>query len=121
MISISTNEFIVRPSVAVEVELILFIAQEINLRELMTDELDAVSRGESITCQPSNSPTTIQMACPVGYLEIEFFPKNDLQIENVPTFDCTARRHWTECAVSLLVIAGYFGIGKAASEATIVC
>jgi hypothetical protein len=40
------------------------------MRELMTDELDAVTGGDSITCQPSNSPTVTQISCPVGYLEI---------------------------------------------------
>jgi hypothetical protein len=41
------------------------------MRELMTDELDAVSGGDSIVCQPANSPTSIQIACPVGYLQID--------------------------------------------------
>jgi hypothetical protein len=43
------------------------------MRELRTDELDAVNGGDSIPCQQFNSPTSIQIACPVGYLEIECF------------------------------------------------
>jgi hypothetical protein len=38
------------------------------MRELMTDELDAISGGDSIVFQPANSQTVIQIACPVGYL-----------------------------------------------------